>query len=109
MYIIAGDYEVLRDEITYLAHRAADPARFPLREGLLLTDRQKENAVKFKQGTQVWPNVTPVYNLTSPSGTLPAVRRHVPCVDGIQLYRLSALHQVLGYWGLTLFTGQLCI
>lgn len=32
---IAGDKEVLRDEIIYVAHRAAHPDRYPLREGLL--------------------------------------------------------------------------
>ncbi|KIO33836.1 hypothetical protein M407DRAFT_3841 [Tulasnella calospora MUT 4182] len=53
LYILAGSYEVLRDEIVYLAHRAADPARFPLRPGLINTTRQKENVEKFKQATQV--------------------------------------------------------
>ncbi|KAG8893731.1 hypothetical protein FRB99_001780, partial [Tulasnella sp. 403] len=53
LYIIAGSHEVLRDEIVYLAHRAADPARLPLREGLMGTPRQRENAEKFKVGTRV--------------------------------------------------------
>lgn len=35
LLIIAGDSEVLRDEILYLAHKAAHPEKFPLRETLL--------------------------------------------------------------------------
>ncbi|PLW09588.1 hypothetical protein PCASD_20257 [Puccinia coronata f. sp. avenae] len=35
LLILAGDNEVLRDEIIYLAHRAAHPDRYPLREDLL--------------------------------------------------------------------------
>ena len=53
LYILAGDKEVLRDEIVYLSHRAAEPTRFPLRSGLMTSKRQKENAEIYKQGTQV--------------------------------------------------------
>ncbi|KAG9004517.1 hypothetical protein FRB93_010294 [Tulasnella sp. JGI-2019a] len=53
LYILSGDHEVLRDEVVYLAHRAADPQRFPIREGLMNTPRQVENAKKYTQGTQV--------------------------------------------------------
>lgn len=35
LFIVAGDDEVLRDEIIRLAHRAAHPDQYPLREGLL--------------------------------------------------------------------------
>ncbi|EGG04483.1 arylacetamide deacetylase [Melampsora larici-populina 98AG31] len=35
LFIIAGDNEVLRDEIIYVAHRAARPDQYPLRDGLL--------------------------------------------------------------------------
>ncbi|KAH9819458.1 arylacetamide deacetylase [Melampsora americana] len=35
LFIIAGDNEVLRDEIIYAAHRAAHPERYPLRDDLL--------------------------------------------------------------------------
>ncbi|POW15673.1 hypothetical protein PSTT_01904 [Puccinia striiformis] len=35
LLIIAGQNEVLRDEIIYLAHRAAHPDRYPLRDDLL--------------------------------------------------------------------------
>ncbi|KAH6915136.1 lipase/esterase [Coprinopsis sp. MPI-PUGE-AT-0042] len=54
LYILAGDGEVLRDEIVYLAHRAANPAKYPLRKGLLNEGRrQKENAEKFTKPTKV--------------------------------------------------------
>ncbi|KAG8887205.1 hypothetical protein FRB98_000367 [Tulasnella sp. 332] len=53
LYILAGNHEVLRDEVVNLAHRAADPQRFPLRDGLMNTPRQIENAQKYTQGTQV--------------------------------------------------------
>ncbi|KAG8221217.1 hypothetical protein J3R82DRAFT_1377 [Butyriboletus roseoflavus] len=33
LFIIASDKEVLRDEIIYSAHKAADPSNFPLRDG----------------------------------------------------------------------------
>ncbi|CAE6424522.1 unnamed protein product [Rhizoctonia solani] len=35
LYIVAGNGEVLRDEIIYMAHRASNPTAFPLREELL--------------------------------------------------------------------------
>ncbi|SCV68484.1 BQ2448_605 [Microbotryum intermedium] len=35
MYIMCGDKEVLRDEIVYMAHRAAHPDRYPVRQALL--------------------------------------------------------------------------
>ncbi|KAF8165523.1 lipase/esterase [Crassisporium funariophilum] len=54
LYIIGGDGEVLRDEIIYLAHRAAHPAQHPTREGILRDSRrQKENAKKFTKPTRV--------------------------------------------------------
>ncbi|KAF9006563.1 hypothetical protein BDQ17DRAFT_1302956 [Cyathus striatus] len=54
LYIIAGDGEVLRDEIIYLAHRAAFPKDYPTRTGVLRDGRrQKENAEKFQMPTKV--------------------------------------------------------
>ncbi|KAG2156229.1 hypothetical protein DEU56DRAFT_936926 [Suillus clintonianus] len=54
LYILAGDGEVLRDEIIYLAHKAANPAEYPVREGVLRDgSRQKENARKFSAPTKV--------------------------------------------------------
>jgi acetyl esterase/lipase len=54
LYILGGDDEVLRDELVYLAHRAAHPTRYPpcsstLRDG----GRQKENAEKYTTPTKV--------------------------------------------------------
>lgn len=54
LYILAGDGEVLRDEIIYLAHKAADPRAYPARNGVLKEGRrQKENADKFQTPTKV--------------------------------------------------------
>ncbi|KIK67942.1 hypothetical protein GYMLUDRAFT_36749 [Collybiopsis luxurians FD-317 M1] len=54
LYIIAGDGEVLRDEIIYLAHRAAHPKRYPTRSGVLRDgNRQKGNAIKYTTPTKV--------------------------------------------------------
>ncbi|KAG2116013.1 alpha beta-hydrolase [Suillus discolor] len=54
LYILAGDGEVLRDEITYLTHKAANPAEYPVREGVIRDGlRQKENAHKFSTPTKV--------------------------------------------------------
>lgn len=56
LYIMAGDGEVLRDEIIYLAHRAAHPEKYPTRPGVLRDGRrQKENAEKFTKPTRVCP------------------------------------------------------
>lgn len=54
LYILAGDGEVLRDEIIYLAHKAANPAEYPARNGVIRDGwRQKENAQKFTTPTKV--------------------------------------------------------
>ncbi|KAG1815580.1 uncharacterized protein BJ212DRAFT_1357329 [Suillus subaureus] len=54
LYILAGDGEVLRDKIIYLAHKAANPAEYPVREGVIRDgSRQKENAHKFSTPTKV--------------------------------------------------------
>lgn len=54
LYIIAGDKEMLRDEVMYLAHRAADPAKYPTRMGVLRdARRQQENSEKFTIPTKV--------------------------------------------------------
>lgn len=54
LYILAGDGEVLRDEIIYLAHKAAHPEEYPVREGVLRDNpRQVENAKKFTTPTKV--------------------------------------------------------
>lgn len=54
LYIIAGDGEVLRDEIIYLAHKAANPSDYPTRKGVVLSGRrQMENVDKFRTPTKV--------------------------------------------------------
>ncbi|KAI0751533.1 alpha/beta-hydrolase [Daedaleopsis nitida] len=54
LYILAGNGECLRDEIIYLAHKAAHPKDYPARQGVLREGRrQKENAVKFQTPTKV--------------------------------------------------------
>ncbi|KAI0700770.1 alpha/beta-hydrolase [Cytidiella melzeri] len=54
LYIIAGDGEVLRDEIIYMAHKAANPSAYPTRQGIIReARRQKENAEKFTTPTKV--------------------------------------------------------
>ena len=53
LYIIAGDGEVLRDEIMYLAHKAANPKDYPTRKGVLHNAvRQRENMEKFQTPTK---------------------------------------------------------
>ncbi|KAG6903465.1 hypothetical protein C0995_005488 [Termitomyces sp. Mi166 len=53
LYILAGNDEVLRDEIIYLAHRAAFPSEYPVRHGVLRDGhRQKENAERFTTPTK---------------------------------------------------------
>lgn len=42
LLILAGQNEVLRDEIVYLAHRAAHPDRYPLREDLLNANPERK-------------------------------------------------------------------
>lgn len=53
LYIVAGDREVLRDEAIYLAHRAANPLRYPVREGLLHSEQQKWQMKTFREATKV--------------------------------------------------------
>jgi len=49
LFILAGDGEVLRDEVLYLAHKAAHPARYPLSEALLSRfPRSRETAARYK-------------------------------------------------------------
>ncbi|RPD66751.1 alpha/beta-hydrolase [Lentinus tigrinus ALCF2SS1-7] len=54
LYILAGNGECLRDEIVYMAHKAAHPKEYPTRNGVLREGhRQKENAEKFQTPTKV--------------------------------------------------------
>ncbi|THH16438.1 hypothetical protein EW146_g4194 [Bondarzewia mesenterica] len=73
LYILTGDGEVLRDEIIYLAHRAAHPDEYPARRGVLREGiRQSENAKKFTTPTKVhlqvfdgMPHVLTVFMFTN--------------------------------------------
>jgi hypothetical protein len=54
LYILAGDGELLRDEIIYIAHKAAHPYQYPAREGVFREHkRQKENTLKYTTPTKV--------------------------------------------------------
>ncbi|KAF7332117.1 Alpha beta-hydrolase [Mycena kentingensis (nom. inval.)] len=54
LYILAGDDEVLRDEIVCIAHRAAHPDKYPTRKGTLRdAHRQQENANLYTKPTKV--------------------------------------------------------
>ncbi|KAK0191165.1 alpha/beta-hydrolase [Armillaria mellea] len=54
LYILAGDGEVLRDEIIYLAHRAACPSEYPVRDGVTKdSTRQSSNSKNFTTPTKV--------------------------------------------------------
>lgn len=53
LYIIAGDGELLRDEIIYMAHRAAYPDELPPPEIMNESKRQRENMEKFRKPTKV--------------------------------------------------------
>ncbi len=54
LYILAGDGEVLRDEIIYLAHRAACPSEYPVRDGVTKdSKRQSSNSKNFMTPTKV--------------------------------------------------------
>ena len=72
LYILAGNSEVLVDEIMYFAHKAAHPASYPLRQGAMRSSkRQQENAKKFTTPTNVhlqvydgMPHVLTVFGYT---------------------------------------------
>ena len=54
LYILGGGGECLRDEIIYVAHKAARPKDYPVRQGVAREGhRQKENAEKFQTPTKV--------------------------------------------------------
>jgi len=72
LYILAGDGEVLVDEITYFAHKAAYPASYPLREEAMRSSkRQQDNLKRFTTPTNVhlqvydgMPHVLTVFGYT---------------------------------------------
>lgn len=75
LYILAGDGEVLRDEIVYMAHKAANPKEYPTRKGVLREAvRQKENAEKFQKPTKVRSGPSIFWQVMTHS--------HEPCLIG---------------------------
>ncbi|EFP78349.2 uncharacterized protein PGTG_04305 [Puccinia graminis f. sp. tritici CRL 75-36-700-3] len=74
LMIIAGQNEVLRDEIIYLAHRAAHPERYPLRADLMNAHPgRKTNAAEYpptKVHLQVYDemfHVLPMFSFLRPA------------------------------------------
>ncbi|GAA5887509.1 hypothetical protein JCM6882_001435 [Rhodosporidiobolus microsporus] len=74
LYIMAGDKEVLRDEIIYMAHRAAHPDRYPVREGILKQNPERSQRAKdyppTKVHLQVYDDVChdlPLFSFTTPA------------------------------------------
>lgn len=74
LYILAGDSEVLRDEIIYLAHRAARPEQYQLKKELLENsercrqDAQRFNSQPTKVHLQVYdgqPHVLTLFSFTT--------------------------------------------
>ena len=74
LYILAGDSEVLRDEIIYLAHRAARPEQYTLKKELLEAnercrhDAERYNSQPTKVHLQVYdgqPHVLTLFSFTT--------------------------------------------
>lgn len=53
LYVMCGEKEVLRDEIVYMAHRAAHPDRFPIRQAMLDFNPERTARTKDLPPTQV--------------------------------------------------------
>lgn len=74
LYIMGGDKEVLRDEIIYLAHRAAHPDRYPVRDGILQQNPQRTERAKHYPPTKVHLQIydgvchdLPLFSFTTPA------------------------------------------
>ncbi|WFD08450.1 hypothetical protein MVES1_003826 [Malassezia vespertilionis] len=76
LFVLAGDAEVLRDEAIYIAHKAAHPDRFPLRDELMdrYPSMRKMQAKYYHQPTKVHLqvydaqcHVFPMFLLTTPA------------------------------------------
>ncbi|BGP52936.1 hypothetical protein JCM8202v2_000493 [Rhodotorula sphaerocarpa] len=74
LYIMGGDKEVLRDEIIYLAHRAAHPDRYPVRRAILDQNlRRTARATEFpptKVHLQIYDGIChdlPLFSFTGPA------------------------------------------
>ncbi|GAA5980302.1 hypothetical protein JCM10908_001605 [Rhodotorula pacifica] len=74
LYIMGGDKEVLRDEIIYLAHRAAHPDRYPVRDGILQQNPRRTEQSKHYPPTKVHLQIydgichdLPLFSFTTPA------------------------------------------
>ncbi|GAA5871840.1 hypothetical protein JCM3774_000316 [Rhodotorula dairenensis] len=74
LYIMGGDKEVLRDEIIYLAHRAAHPDRYPVRDGILQQNPKRTERAKQYPPTKVHLQIydgichdLPLFSFTTPA------------------------------------------
>ncbi|KPV78435.1 uncharacterized protein RHOBADRAFT_10908, partial [Rhodotorula graminis WP1] len=74
LYIQAGDKEVLRDEIVFLAHRAAHPDRYPVRESILKQNAARTEKAKSYPSTKVHLQIydevchdLPLFSFTTPA------------------------------------------
>ncbi|GAA6047205.1 hypothetical protein JCM3770_006950 [Rhodotorula araucariae] len=74
LYIMAGDKEVLRDEIVFIAHRAAHPDRYPVREGILRQNPERAEKAKAYPPTKVHLQIydevchdLPLFSFTTPA------------------------------------------
>ncbi|GAA6001830.1 hypothetical protein JCM10207_002339 [Rhodosporidiobolus poonsookiae] len=74
LYVMAGNKEVLRDEIVYMAHRAAHPDKYPVRKGIL--EQNPERTAKSKDypptkvHLQIYDEVChdlPLFSFTTPA------------------------------------------
>ncbi|KAJ7683981.1 hypothetical protein B0H17DRAFT_1169866 [Mycena rosella] len=67
LYVLAGNDEVLRDEIVYIAHRAAYPEQYATRKGALRgAGRQQKNVHRYTRPTKVEHHYNPSFFLPRP-------------------------------------------
>ncbi|GAA5850059.1 hypothetical protein JCM8547_000999 [Rhodosporidiobolus lusitaniae] len=74
LYVMAGDKEVLRDEIVFMAHRAANPERWPVRDGILNQNPERSKKAReyppTKVHLQIYDDVChdlPLFSFTTPA------------------------------------------
>ncbi|GAA5859683.1 hypothetical protein JCM1840_006408 [Sporobolomyces johnsonii] len=74
LYVMAGDKEVLRDEIIFMAHRAANPEKYPVRKGILEANAERAEKGKTYPPTKVHLQVyddachdLPLFSFTNPA------------------------------------------
>ncbi|GAA5980276.1 hypothetical protein JCM11641_005526 [Rhodosporidiobolus odoratus] len=101
LYIMAGNKEVLRDEIVYMAHRAAHPDRYPVRQGILNQNPERSRkAIEYpptKVHLQVYDEVChdlPLFSFTTPAKycfrAMASFAKWITTPDGEQASEVSA-------------------